>query len=425
MAFRIALSGLNAANSDLNITGNNIANASTTGFKQSRAEFADVFATSGGGVSANAIGGGVRLSRVAQEFSQGNVEFTNNNMDLAINGQGFFVLSDNGSKAYTRAGAFSVDRNGYVVNSSGERLQVYSPTDPTGTSFNTGALTDLQVSTSQGAPNATSSVSSQINLNSADSIIPATTAFNPNDTSTYNYSTSFSMYDSLGTSHTATMYFKKTGANQWDAYAYAGDGSGTPKMINLGSTTSNPPGAASLQFNSDGTLNLTASGGANGKFTGNFQPVNGATNPQPVSFDFSNLTQYGSGDSVSAINQDGYSTGRLTGIDIGSSGVVSARFTNGQSRALGKVALANFANPQGLRQLGNTTWASSYDSGDPINGQAGSGNFGNIQSGALEASNVDIAAQLINLITAQRDFQANAQAITTSNNITQTIIQMR
>ncbi|HKJ10416.1 MAG TPA: flagellar hook protein FlgE [Gammaproteobacteria bacterium] len=415
MAFRIALSGLNAANSDLNVTGNNIANASTTGFKQSRAEFADVFATSGGGVSANAIGGGVRLSRVAQEFSQGNVKFTNNNMDLAINGKGFFVLDDNGSKAYTRAGAFSVDRNGYVVNGSGERLQVYSPTDPSGSNFNTGALTDLQVSTSQGAPQATTNVSSQINLNSADSTIPASTAFKPSDPTTYNYSTSFSMYDSLGTSHTATMYFKKTGPSQWNAYVYAQDGSGTQKAVG---------GPYTLNFNSDGSLNLATSGN-NGKFTGTFNPGNGANTGQQVTFDFSNLTQYGSGDSVTAINQNGYSTGRLTGIDIGSSGVVSARFTNGQSRALGKVALANFANPQVLRQLGNTTWASSYDSGDPINGQAGSGNFGNIQSGALESSNVNIAAQLINLITAQRDFQANAQAITTSNNITQTIIQMR
>ncbi|MGA7800102.1 MAG: flagellar hook protein FlgE [Gammaproteobacteria bacterium] len=421
MAFRIALSGLNAANSDLNITGNNIANASTTGFKQSRAEFADVFATSGGGVSANAIGGGVRLSRVAQQFSQGNVEFTNNNMDLAVNGQGFFVLDNSGSKAYTRAGAFSVDRNGYVVNAGGERLQVYSPTDPAGTNFNTGALTDLQVATSEGSPNPTSSVGTLMNLDSSDAI--NTTAFNNADPSTYNYSTSFTMYDSLGSSHTATMYFKKTAANTWNTYLYGQDAGTPPTMqpINLNGATA----PATLVFNADGTLNTASSTNGGKPTTGTFNPGNGASNMSGMAFDFSKLTQYGSGYSVNSINQDGYSTGRLTGIDIGSTGVVSARFTNGQSRALGKVALANFANPQGLRQLGNTTWAASYDSGDPINGEAGSGSFGAIQSGALEASNVDIAAQLINLITAQRDFQANAQAITTSNNITQTIIQMR
>ncbi|HKK14556.1 MAG TPA: flagellar hook protein FlgE [Gammaproteobacteria bacterium] len=418
MAFRIALSGLNAASQDLDVTGNNIANASTTGFKQSRTEFADVFATSGGAVSSDAIGGGVRMSKVAQQFSQGNVKFTNNNMDLAINGEGFFILKHGGSEIYSRAGAFSVDRNGYVVNANAQRLQVYSPANAAGTKFNTGSLQDLQVSTSQGAPSATTSVSSLLNLDSSDSTIP-TAAFSTTDPTTYNYSTSFTMYDSFGTSHTATMYFRKTSPKHWDAYAYGQTSSGTQK-INLGGTN----GAAQLVFKSDGSLDTTASSPLNGKPTGTFTPSNGA-NSMPLTFDFSKLTQYGSGYSVNAINQDGYSTGRLTGIDISDTGVVSARFTNGQSRSLGKVALANFPNKQGLRQLGDTTWAASYDSGDAIKGEASTGSFGAIQSGALESSNVDIAAQLVNLITAQRNFQANSQVITTADHVTQTIINMR
>lgn len=413
MPFRIALSGLNAASADLKVTGNNIANASTTGFKASRSEFADVYATSLAGVSSTAVGGGVRLARVAQQFSQGNVEFTNNNLDLAINGEGFFVLSDNGANVYTRAGAFSIDRQGYVVNSNGQRLQVFKPIGNTGRSFDTGSMGDLQISLAEGAPKATTKVDLSINLDAGESTTGAAGSINPNDPNTYNYSTSFTVYDSFGESHAASMYFLRdsTNALQWHVLLTL-DGT----TVTSGSPASN---TIDLTFNTDGTLSSPT--------TVTYNPVtpsNGAA-PIALTLDYADLTQYGSDYAVNGLIQDGFTTGKLTGLDIDDSGVVSARYTNGQSTALGKIALATFPNVQGLQQLGDTTWAETFAAGDRIIGEAGTASFGLIQSGALEASNVDIAEQLVNLITAQRNFQANSQVISTADTITQTIINIR
>lgn len=430
MPFRIALSGLNAASSDLKVTGNNIANAGTNGFKSSRAEFADVYATSLGGVSDTAVGGGVRLARVAQQFAQGNVEFTNNNLDLAINGEGFYILNDNGSRVFTRAGAFSVDREGYVVNSSGQTLQVFQPIGNSATNFNTGSLSDLQISLTEGAPNATTSVDMSINLDASDTsagaALPtsaaAIAAFDPNTPSTYDYSTSYTVYDSLGAEHTASMYFLKdnTSNNTWQTWLYVDNGTG---MTNV-TQGAGPAAYSTLTFNSDGSI-AAVNGAATTSLTyNNLAMTNGAA-PLALNLDFSTVTQFGGDYAVNSLYQDGYATGRLTGLDISDTGVVSARYTNGQSTALGKVALANFANVQGLRQLGDTNWAETFGSGGALIGEAGTASFGLIQSGALEASNVDIAGQLINLITAQRNFQANSQVISTADTITQTIINIR
>jgi flagellar hook protein FlgE len=406
MPFRTALSGLNAASADLRVTGNNIANTSTVGFKQSRAEFADVFALSYGGISQTAIGAGVRLAAVTQQFGQGNIDFTGNNLDLAMNGQGFFVLSDSGTRVYSRAGAFQVNREGFVVNAQGQRLQVYPPQNPQGTLFNTGTLTDLQLSTSEAPPQATTAVDTRLNL-SSQAEEPATAPFSMSDPTSFNYSTSLTVYDSLGQTHTATLYFVKTATNlEWESYLAI---DGTP----VG-------GAQTLTFNSDGSL-ATPTTPLN---FGTHDPGNGA-NLLNIDFDLTNATQYGGSFNVTSLSQDGFSTGRLNSIDIDSAGVVFARYTNGQSEALGKVALANFANPQGLQQLGDNAWGESFAAGDVILGQADTGNFGNIQAGGLESSNVDIAEQLVRMITAQRNFQANAQVITTADSITQTIINIR
>jgi flagellar hook protein FlgE len=405
MPFRLALSGLNAAQADLSVTANNIANTGTAGFKGSRAEFAEMFSVSPQGVSAAAIGNGVRVSNVAQQFTQGNIDFTDNSLDLAVSGQGFFVLNDGGATAYTRAGAFQVDRNGYIVNAQNQRLQVYPPVSD-GT-FNTGALSDIQLVTSESAPSATTEAEVVLNL-PANASQPTTAPFDPSDLNSYNRATSLTTYDSLGAAHTSTLYFIKTAnPNEWTTQLYV-DGTAVG-------------GAQTLQYSNTGALTTPAGGQIT--FPA-YTPATGAA-PMNMTFDFSRTTQYGANFNVNAITQDGYTTGRLIGIDIDSTGVVQARFTNGRSLSLGQVALANFANPQGLQQLGDTNWAETFSSGQALRGQAGNSGFGLIQAGALEASNVDITEQLVNMITAQRNFQANAQMISTADAVTQTIINIR
>ena len=405
MPFRIALSGLNASQSDLNVTANNVANTATNGFKGSRAEFADLFAVSLQGVSANSSGNGVRVSNISQQFAQGNIEFTDSNLDLAISGQGFFVLSDSGALAYSRAGAFQVDRNGYVVSATQQRLQVYPPLGSGG--FNTGGLSDLRLQTTDAAPQATSEVEYVLNL-PASAVPPAVTPFDPNDPNTFNQATSLTLFDSLGAAHTGTMYFSKTAtANQWEARLYI-DGTAV--------------GAAqTLQYSNVGAL--TAPAGGLVAFPAH-TPATGAAN-MAITVDLSRSTQFGANFAVNSVTQDGFTTGRLIGIDINETGIVQARFTNGRSQPLGQVAIANFSNAQGLQQLGNTQWAETFSSGQALRGQAGNSGFGLVQSGALEASNVDITEELVKMITAQRNFQANAQMISTADAVTQTIINIR
>jgi flagellar hook protein FlgE len=405
MTFRLALSGLNAAQADLTVTANNIANTATSGFKGSRAEFAELFSVSPQGVSSNAIGNGVRVSNVAQQFTQGNIDFTDNSLDLALSGQGFFILNDGGALAYTRAGAFQVDSQGYIVNARNQRLQVYPPS--TNDQFNTGALNDIQLVTSESAPSATTAVDVVLNL-PANATQPTVAVFDPANVNSYNSATSLTTYDSLGAAHTATLYFTKTAnVNEWTTQLYVdGNAVGT---------------AQTLEYDNSGTL-IDPAGGT--LTFPSYTPATGAAD-MDMTFNFGQSTQYGGSFNVNAITQDGYTTGRLIGIDIDSTGVVQARFTNGRSLALGQVALANFANPQGLQQLGDTNWAETFGSGQALRGQAGNSGFGLVQSGALESSNVDITEQLVNMITAQRNFQANAQMISTADAITQTIINIR
>jgi flagellar hook protein FlgE len=420
MAFRIALSGLDAASTDLEVTGHNIANASTVGFKESRAEFADIYANSINDVSSSVPGRGVRVSRVAQQFSQGSTEFTSNNLDLAINGEGFYTMQDSdGERSYTRAGAFSVDSAGYVVNSSGARLQVFERIGTTGSLFNTSTTIDLNLPTISGTPQATTNIDATLNLSAAET--PPTVAFDatvfPPDTDSYNHSTATTIYDSLGTAHTATMFYRKIADNQWNVYTFV-DGAN----VTVGGST-----FADVQFTTAGAL-ATSTGDVDA--VGNiamdtFNPGGGAADIVGLTFDYSATTQFGSDFAVNELTQDGFTSGRLSGVDVDASGVVFAQFTNGQSEPLGKIALARFTNNQGLRQIGDTSWAESFSSGNAQLGEAGTSSYGLIQSGALENSNVDLATQLVNLITAQRNFQANAQVITTADAITQSVINIR
>ena len=418
MAFGTALTGLNAASEALNVTGNNIANAGTTGFKESRAEFGDIYSVAYGGISNRAIGQGTQLEAVAQQFSQGSLNNTGNALDLAINGKGFFVFSNNGSLVYSRAGALQVNRDGLVVNALNQPLQVYAPMGTSGTNptFNQGSLSDLKLSTASGKPQATTSVDAVVNLSAKAPDLGSGT-INPTDPSTYTYSTPVTVYDSLGASHTAIVYFRKdtttpatpttSGSTTWDVLV----------QVDGKNATSTP---TQLTFDDTGTLTSPSNGTID---ISGFNPTNGAA-PLSFSLNLTGSSMFGDSNSVNSLTQNGYAAGRLSGLSISDTGVISANYTNGQTQALGQVALADFPNPQGLQSIGNTEWAQTYDSGDVRLGAAGSGTFGSIQSGALENSNVDLAKQLVDLITEQRNYQANAKTISTANAVTQTIIQM-
>lgn len=408
MSFQVALTGLTAASTDLSVTANNIANSNTTGFKESRTSFADVYAVSSQGISATTPGSGVRVASVQQQFSQGSVNYTNNNLDMAISGDGFFILSQEGSLEYTRAGSFAVDRDGYVVASGDNaRLQVYPPI--TGTdNFNTGGIADLRLDSGGGAPQASSLIELGANLK-ADATAPTVATFDPTDPESYNNAVSTTVYDSLGAARTATLYVVKDGttANTWASYLYV-DGTAV--------------GAAQpVTFNPDGSL-ATPTGGS--VAYGTFTPTNGA-DPLSLTMNFTGTTQYGGSFSTNRLTQDGYASGELSGVGIDANGVVQARYSNGRSVPLGKVALADFPNPQGLQKQGDTRWTETFASGAPLRGEAGTSSLGLLQSGALESSNVDLTAELVQMIVSQRSFQANAQMISTMDEITQTVINIR
>jgi flagellar hook protein FlgE len=403
MPFNIALSGLNAASSDLEVTANNIANTNTVGFKGSRADFADVFSSTGLNLSSTAIGSGVRLTGVTQQFGNGDIETTQNSLDLAISGNGFFTTRGTNGLAYTRAGDFQQDKSGYVVTPQGNRLQVFPPNGAGG--FDISTMQDLQLVTTQSKAQATGSVQIAFNL-PANASAPVTTPFDPADPTSFNQATPFTVYDSQGGTHNATAYYIKTAPNQWDVHLMV-DGQDA--------------GANSMTFSNTGSLQAPV----NGQLSFSAVTVSPGADPIQLTMDMSKATQVGSSFATGAVNQDGFPAGQLSNIDISADGVVSARFSNGQSTPLGQLALANFANLQGLRQLGNTSWAESYESGQAVRGTAGSGKFGGIQSGALEASNTsDLTSQLVNMIKEQRNYQANAQVISTDNKLTQTIMSI-
>ncbi len=405
MTFRVAISGLNAAQSELAVTANNIANSSTTGFKGSRVQFAELYSASAQGGSSFAAGSGVRIAGVSQQFTQGAINFTDNGLDLAISGKGFFALGGSGARSFTRSGSFSVDREGFVVNAGAQRLQVFPPL--VGGGYNTGTTVDLRLTSGESAPSATRRVEVALNF-PANARPPVKTPFDAADPDTYSYSSSMTVYDSLGAAHTATVYFTKTAAdNTWEQRLHVdGDAVGTPQT---------------LEYSNTGTLLAPAGGVVT------FPAYDTSTGAAPIelTYDFGSSTQYGAAFSVSAIDQDGYTTGRLIGVETGADGVVQARYTNGRSVGLGQIAIAQFASDDGLQPLGDTTWGESLASGPALLGAAGTGGLGAVQAGALEGSNVDVTQQLVNMITAQRNFQANAKMISTADAISQTVINIR
>lgn len=403
MPFNVALSGLNAASADLEVISNNIANVNTTGFKGSRAEFADLFTASGVGSSSTAIGSGTRLVDVAQQFSQGSMQYTNSGLDMAVTGEGFFMLKTDAGYAYTRAGNFQVDPSGNVVSPQGGYLQVYPPNGSGG--FDTGTLSNLTISSMTGAPKATSSATFNLNL-PANAKPPTTTTFSPTDPTSYNQASPFTVYDSLGAAHSATVYYVNTAPGQWTANLYV-DGTSV--------------GSQPIAFDQNGALTTPAGGQL--AFTG-YTPPNGAA-AMDITIDATKVTQYGDAFNPGTITQNGYAPGKVTNIEIDAKGVISARFSNGETKALGQLALADFQNAQGLKNIGNTMWVETSQSGQAIRGSAGSGDFGSVQSGALEGSNVDLTAQLVNMIKAQRNYQANAQMISTDDKMTQTVLNIR
>lgn len=406
MAFNSSLSGMKAANADLNVTSHNIANVNTTGFKESRAEFAEVFSTTGYGLLRNSIGAGVRLTNVAQQFSQGDINQTGRYLDMAVDREGFFTVSNNGTNVYTRAGNFQRDPNGYVTTPDGFRLQVFPPRGD-GLGFDTGRTVDLQLLTSDSPPSPTTGVHLGVTL-PGNAATPTISPFSPTDGNSYNETTSVTVYDSLGVAHQQTVFYVKTAnPNEWEMHVYVdGTSMGTPTAV---------------EFDDNGVLTSPP----NGRITLDpFTPTTGA-GVLNMTLDISGTNQYGEAFAKKDQRQDGYASGKLNEFTVSPQGVVYARYSNGVDRPIGQVALTVFTNPQGLVSQGNNTWTHSYISGEPRTGAPGTSDFGQIASGALEASTVDLTEQLVNMIVAQRNFQANSQMLSTQDQITQTVINIR
>ncbi|MBT9591446.1 MAG: flagellar hook protein FlgE [Thiobacillus sp.] len=401
MSFQQGLSGLNAAARNLDVIGNNVSNASTVGFKQSQAQFADVYANSLTGAGGSQIGIGTKVAQVAQQFTQGNITSTNNPLDLAINGGGFFRMDNNGEVTYQRNGQFQLDRLGFIVNPSGGKLTGYTA-NASGV-LSTGAPAPLSINTSDLVPNVTTEVNAVLNLDSRNAVPVG--AFDQNDPTTFNSSTAVSVYDTLGNAHTLQSYFVKTSAGNWDVHASLDGGAAFA--------------AGSITFDSSGALT------SGSPITIPPQTVTTGAAPLGFTMDLAGTTQFGSAFSVNTLNQDGFTSGRLAGFNIGGDGIVLGRYTNGQTAVLGQVVLANFANPNGLQQLGNNQWAESSASGTPLVGTPDSGNLGVLQASAVEDSNVDLTAELVNMITAQRVYQANAQTIKAQDAVLQTLVNLR
>jgi flagellar hook protein FlgE len=465
MSFQQALSGLNAASKNLDVIGNNVANVNTIGFKSSRAEFADVFASTLAGSMTNTQAGiGVRVANISQNFSQGGISVSDRPLDVAINGEGFFRMDDNGSISYSRNGQFKADDQGYLVNSTnGLRLTGYG-VDVNGNVLSS-APGPLRLTVDTIAPRVTKTAEQGVQLDSRATPIATTTlpttatpiattpkAFDPQDTSTFTKATSMTVFDSLGNSHVMTTYYRKlqenaalvdgnvqySGEVKWEVYA-AVDGKvtvGDPPVAAVGSdaTMADPDTGliGVLTFDSLGHAKLADTNAdfnptltIKGVDTPADDVLNNGAADLVFDFDMSDTTQYGQIFGVNVQDQDGYTSGELTGYSISADGVVLARYSNTETRAQGQIILATFKSPQGLANLGNNLWAETANSGGPRVGEPGSSNIGDLQSGALEEANIDLTSELVNMITAQRAYQANSQTIKTQDSIMQTLVNLR
>jgi flagellar hook protein FlgE len=509
--FQQGLSGLNAASTQLDVIGNNVANASTVGFKSTEAQFADLYANSLNGISGNNPGIGVTVARLAQQFSQGNIETTNNPLDISINGSGFFRTVQDGAIQYTRNGQFLLDNTGTIVNAQGAALTGYLATVD-GTILQ-GAPVPLQIDAADLAPVQTTQANFQINL-SSNSTTPTVQPFNASDPKTYNKQTVIPVYDSLGNEHTMGVYYVRTGGSTWDVYAAndgvqvdsqrvmqgvitnqgvidaraaytaavgAGDADGivaarqayaaavgaavtdaataaganeaalaqiaalydpatsvgnvannTPDLLEAagGAADPGPPTTAgTLIFTKNGLVDAAAmqAAGTTLPFTVNLPifPDNGAVLNVPINLTFDGTTQYGTATSEKNSTQDGYSSGSLQRFAADENGIIQGQYSNGKSRALGQIVLADFASVDNLTPLGGNAWAESGSSGVPQIGVPNAGGMGQLRASSVESSNVDLTEQLVDMITAQRVYQANAQTIKTEDSVLQTLINLR
>lgn len=391
MGFSQALSGLNAASSNLNTVSNNIANSQTVGFKSSRVLFSDVYAGA-------KIGLGVSVAQVLQNFKDGNLETTDRNLDLAISGGGFFRFIQDGQVTYSRNGQLTMTNDGYLVNAQGGRLTGF----PAGAGAG-GTPVEIQIPAGGQQAQATTKVSATMNLKASDPAITAT--FDSTDPKTYSYASSATVFDSLGTSHSMTQYFVKTLNNTWNVYA-ALDGS-----VPAGQTP------LTLTFDSNGVLSSSGSG----SFP--FTLSNGAANLN-VTLNLAGSTQFASDFTQGSLTQDGRTSGTLVGISIDKSGNVIGTYSNEQTDTLATLAMASFRNPEGLKPVNGNGWLETTESGQPLVGTAGAGQFGNIEAGVVETSNVDLTQELVNLIIAQRNYQANSQAIKTQSDVLQQAVNL-
>ena len=417
MSFQQGLSGLNASSKNLEVIGNNVANANTIGAKASRAEFGDMYATAIGNTS---IGIGVNLQAVTQQFTQGNITTTDSPLDLAISGNGFFEVSNGSQTLYTRNGQFQANKDGFITTNTGLKLVGY-PAAKDGT-IQPGAAVPLRLPTGGVAPSPTSKITIDMNLDArkARTLPVGTPQIDFTDAKTYNDATSVTVFDAKGQDVALTCYFQKSATDTWNVYATANgvsvktDASGNPLPVTSiafppnGGTPTAPLGTVALDIPS--TTNATGA---------TTLPITG------IAFGLTGATQFGSGFGVTSMVQDGFTAGQLVSVAIEKSGVVNATYSNGQSKPAGQLELATFRNPQGLSPLGGNLWARSYASGDPTVGTPSSGNIGALQAGALEASNTDLTGELVNMITAQRVYQANAQTIKTQDQVLQTLVNLR
>lgn len=422
MSFQQGLSGLNASSKNLDVIGNNIANANTFGAKTSRAEFADMYATALNGTGTNNIGIGVNLQTVAQQFTQGNITSTENAMDLSINGGGFFQVTDGLNPVmYTRNGQFKVDREGNIVNNDQLKLMGY-PADGGGV-IQPGLAQPLKLPTAGIAPQPTTTIDLEMNLDARLGVTAPTSgvAIDFTNATTYNNATSQTLYDAKGQEVAMTYYFQKAAspADTWNVFA-------TANGTSVAGTNAAPQPVTTLNFTSNGGSVTSPTGAISIDIPASTNTAGAATLPiTGIQLDLSKSTQYGSGFRVTDLSQDGYSAGTLSGISVEDSGIVMARYSNGESKPVGQVELANFRNTQGLQPLGGNLWARTFASGDPIVNVPGEGTMGKLQAGALEESNVDLTGELVNMITAQRIYQANAQTIKTQDQVLQTLVNLR
>jgi flagellar hook protein FlgE len=423
MSFQQGLSGLNATSKNLEVIGNNVANASTYGAKSSRAEFADLYATAMNGSGATGAGIGVSVAAIAQQFTQGNITSTGNPLDMAIKGAGFFQVRDtNNQVLYTRNGQFKLDKDGFIVNNQLQKLMGY-PADMQGV-IQPGQAGPLQLPTAGINPNPTSRIAVEMNLDAraAVTLPPSGPRIDFSDATTYNNATSMTIYDAKGQDVALTYYFQKTGTDTWNVYLAA---NGT-SIVDDGGTPPVPQPVTTIQFPADGGRPTAPSGPIAIDIPATTNSVGAETVPiSGIAFNLGGATQYGSQFGVTRLNQDGFAAGKLTGVTVESNGVLLARYSNDQSRPAGQLELADFRNPQALQPLGGNAWARTYASGTPVLGVPTEGNLGVLKAGSLEESNVDLTGELVSMITAQRLYQANAQTIKTQDQVLQTLVNLR